>query len=98
MRSCRKHNLNHNHHNHPKMQCTDENTTLNIDERQNILAELGQRLAEKHRWSAEAEPQEASGSQVKKRGLSEEEPEKSCWRCVKAGPREGMCLGKGSED
>ena len=67
------------------MQHTDKNTTLNIDERHNILAELGQRLAEKHGWSAEAEPQEASGSQVKKRGLSEEESEKSCWRCVKAG-------------
>ena len=68
------------------MQNTDDNNTLNVDERQNILAELGQRLAEKHGWSAEAEPQEASGSQVKKRGLSEEGLDKSsCWRCVKAG-------------
>jgi hypothetical protein len=36
------------------MQNTDDNNTLNVDERQNILAELAQQLAEKHRWSAEA--------------------------------------------
>ena len=68
------------------MQHSDDNNTLNVDERQNILAELAQRLAERHRWSAEVDPQEASGSKLKKRGFSEEEVEKSsCWRCVKAG-------------
>jgi len=68
------------------MQQSDDINTLNVDERQSILAELAKRLAERHGWSAEADPQEASGSQLKKRGLPEEEAEKdSCWRCVKAG-------------
>ena len=79
------------------MQCKDENAMLNVNERQNILAELGQCLAEKHGWSAEAEPQEASGSQVKKRGLSEEEPEKSNELLEVCEGGERMCLEKVSE-